>query len=31
MDAKTLYDYRYPSGKIWADLMKTELEEESAK
>jgi L-fuconate dehydratase len=31
MDAKTLRDYRYPSGKIWADLMKSELEEESAK
>ncbi|MDX6410383.1 MAG: L-fuconate dehydratase [Gaiellaceae bacterium] len=31
MDAKTLCDYRYPSGKIWADLGKTELKEESGK
>jgi L-fuconate dehydratase len=29
MDAETLCDYRYPSGKIWTDLTKTELNEES--
>jgi L-fuconate dehydratase len=29
MDAKTLCDYRYPAGRVWTELARTELTKES--